>query len=147
MTRVNWWLIMGTISIISLCCGCGPSYLPSQSVTKRDLVGSYYVRYEPYRGRYLGHETLTLRSNGTYQQIFVTSCGRVSKNTGTWRLEQDYNEPNLWLEHAGQYLNEWHDQLATHPQYEGMSAPVNRRGNRIWITVDDDMDIYYQKKK
>lgn len=136
-----------SISLLgSLVCGCGPSDTPSEPVTGKQMIGSYTLKWEPSRGACFGTETLKLKSNQTYQQIFVTTGGKIYRNNGTWALQQNYGDMEIYLTHAGQYSDEWHNRLAAHPQYEDTSFGVFKHGRNISLMVDEDLGLYYRKK-
>jgi hypothetical protein len=148
MTGTGCRLIAGaSCMVVLLISGCGPGDRPSDPVSRRDMVGVYHGKWEPYPGRVLGRETLTLRRDGTYEQVFVSSGGRACKNAGKWSLERNTGGPMLFLENAGQYLDPWHDKLAAKPSYVNTWIGVAKHGRRMWLLFDDDLGLYYEKGK
>lgn len=142
-------VLISVCAVYMLCafgCGCGPGRSKSNPVTQRDLVGTYHVKWEPYRGRNLGGETLILKSDGTFSQAFTSAGGGVFKNVGTWNLERGPSGPVLRLSDVKRYVSKSYDAIIPHPKPEGQWLSVYKRANRIYLVIDEDNGLYYTSK-
>ncbi len=98
------WLQMVMCVLIGLsaaaCCCCLPN--PNPPPETSDLVGTWRADYDEYfrghswscYGRATGVETLTLRADGTYQQVYDNGKGYAyTSSWNEWR--QQYNRIHL----------------------------------------------------
>jgi len=143
----QWTMVALAAWIAISIAGCGPFDRPSGPVSRGDAIGTYRVRYEPYRGVYLGKETLVLRPDTTYEQIFTPATGRVARNTGTWTFSQASAGPEIYLDGLMHYLDESYDHLAKPPKRLGMFTGVAKHGKHVSILINDDLGLWYEKVK
>lgn len=120
--------------------GCASREIPAS-----DIVGKYKVEYKPY-GTILGTETLDIKADGTFNQVFTLARGKVWKTSGTWHTEKDsayYTTFVLenWLNASVMLGNTG----ATHPERTGFFTSVERKGSSMMITINDDEGYYYRK--
>lgn len=139
---------IAVVCVIAALSGCSPWYKPPPSVSKKNVIGTYKVKYEPYAGVYLGEETLVLKSNRTFVQLFKPKKGHLEKNQGTWKLHREPDgRPSLDLNGIMAYLNEGYDKLAIPPTKINMTTGFMGSKNRPMILINDDMGLYYEKIK
>lgn len=121
-------------------CGC------SGRITESTLVGTYHVKWEPYPGRNFGQETLKIKSDKTFEQVFVASSGRVSKNTGTWYIDRNPST-TIHLNDVKNYVSPNYDILIKNPQPQGEFLGIHKFGSKVYLIINDDLDLYYKKKR
>lgn len=128
--------------------GCGPAYAPQGNTKRSDLIGTYCVTYNQYAGVYLGKETLVLKPNSTFEQTFTPPHGSVRHNTGKWSWSRGpQGEYELNLDGLAEHLDPSRSgKVAAKPTRTNVFTGIHRRGNRIWLTIDEDEDLYYEKK-
>lgn len=135
-------IIISCLIIFSfLIAGCSTREIPASEV-----VGKYKVTYGPYSGVILGTETLDVKADGTFDQVFTSAHGKVWKTSGTWHTEKDsaYDTTFVfenWLNASVMLGNTG----ATHPERTGFFTSVERKGSSMIIMINDDEDYYYRK--
>ena len=70
---LGWPQVLAFFAVFSVAC-----YPVTTSRAK--LVGRYEVDHD------FGHEALTLRDDGTFEQVFVGPSGAASRNSGRWEI-------------------------------------------------------------
>ena len=112
------------------CCvltGCRTTQL---AVTRETVVGAYVYKSEDPEGRATDHnlDHLVLRSDGKYDLVEGGSTKPRSETIGTWTLwNGGGNGPRVILDRAG--------------------YPVEVKGNKVRLLVDNDVGIWYEKAK
>ncbi|NIQ82575.1 MAG: hypothetical protein GTN93_31755 [Anaerolineae bacterium] len=130
---------------IASCCG---RWVASYGLEASDLVGTWSADYEASFGRrcwyrMTGVETLTLRADGTYQQIYDDGRGYVYVSPwNRWRLEEDRGASILHLEGGRFYPlgKEWAEALAErswqyHSDDDGRGQPLDLDGTEVILHV------------
>lgn len=139
-----------TVMVMVICgilCGCGPAWAPRGNLKRGDLIGTYRVTYNQYYGMYLGKETLVLKPDSTFEQTFIEPHGKTRHNNGTWKWAPDPSEGySLELDGLAKNLNDEYDKVAVKPIKTNISDAPRSHGRHIWITIDEDLGIYYEKK-
>lgn len=111
------------------------------------MVGTYTVTYEAY-GSVLGTETLVLRADGRYEQVFVPVHGKGWKHSGSWTLDNSQGTSVLVLSDYWAALDEYGDKLRARPKrYPNFYPGVYERSGRICILIHASTDQYYCKVK
>jgi hypothetical protein len=139
-------LIIIALFILTLfICGCRQPVENSG-----ELIGTYEVEYNHNWGQNLGKETLTLKDDMTYTQIFKASNGQIYKNTGRWHLEKLDGDPNLclYLSDISDFLNDSYNAIDAYPhRHGGCYTGAYMHGSQIWIIINEDLGLYYKKIK
>ena len=74
---IHYLCIMLIFSIMPCFIGC------DKQVSRSDTIGIYKIVYITENGTTLGSEQLLINANGTFKQIYSSSTGKVSNNSGT----------------------------------------------------------------
>lgn len=100
-------------------CDCAPPVIQMS-----DLVGDWQVHYTSappgtQLGKWIGVETLTLRADGTYRQVYDDGQGNIQIGPwNKWRIERLPNGPTLvWLDNGRFYPLEMVDGAVTGGPY------------------------------
>ncbi|MEI6512503.1 MAG: hypothetical protein WCO51_04410 [bacterium] len=126
-------------------------------LSKADIIGSYEIVYKhvEINGQNLGKEVLTLKDNGTFEQTFYPSGGRESNNKGIWYIknsvidELGINQEVVMTGYVEYVVDRDGDKVAIpppidkYPEYWG----VHWNQHSIWFIVNDDLELYYTKKR
>lgn len=87
--RLKWAVL---ISICVIVLGCIDTANPFKTFTSDELVGTWQAKYENFRNLNIeitGVETIILKADGTYQQIYDDGKGyRYESSWNRWRLER-----------------------------------------------------------
>lgn len=126
-------VVLAGVLIISACVGC------ASRIGTSDLAGTYHIIYSPY-GKPVAEETLVLRPDGTYQQMFRAGTGPVRKSKGTWSFTSCNGQ--LRLDDFRRHVL-WGHQIVPNPSPVGLVVSVSRRGSRMAFCVDPDFDFWY----
>lgn len=140
---VSTVVVLGLAAAI-LVAGCGPFDRPSASVSERDVIGTFRITWEPYAGVNLGRETLTLKRDHSFEQVFYPGRGKPRKNSGRWTLEP---RARITLEGYVQYIDNggW-SKLAINPKPANLYTGISKYGKTLSIGFNDDMGLWYRKK-
>lgn len=99
--------------------GCGPA--PS----REDLYGSYLAVAKN------SSETLILRPDGTFRQIYVDMGGNIVDHSGTWSY--DPTGPDVTLKNV--YIHHWSSAISPEKTAWGLPVKSTRRG--LWLGHDE----------
>jgi len=106
----------------------------SKKVERSQVLGDYEAKHQN------GVETIELRSNGTYTQLFKRKDGTEAKVTDTWDFEPYNGEPKVAL----------HNFSAHFPQSPEKGADVTLLGiekdwGRVRLYLSYDRNDYYSQ--
>jgi hypothetical protein len=121
-------IVFSVLSSLVALFGC------SKKVERSQVLGVYKVDHQS------GIETIELRSNGTYSQIFKRKDGTEATVTDTWDFEPYNGEPKVAL----------HNFSAHFPQSPEKGADVSLLGvekdwGRVRLYLSYDRDDYYSQ--
>jgi len=120
------------------------------SVPRSSIIGTYKVTHDAEGGGILGTETLFLRENGTYEQVFRPTAGGEWKNCGLWHVDRDENGNTLVvMDNRLEALIQAEDSsyaLSVHPQSENDSLPVVQRRSEFALIVRGTWHSYKYKR-
>jgi hypothetical protein len=115
-------------------------------LTMADLVGTYTLDYKTDYG-YLGKETLILKADGTYIQIYTPAKGTTVKNNGTWELYYINGQQIFGLNDHMEPMDEWGKPNKIPFPRSSFSTKPTRIMGKIIISRDPNFDQYYHKIK
>lgn len=118
-------LVSGTLS-----CGQTP-------VAEADLPGAYHASHS------YGVERLDLRENGTFEQAFEASDGRVLRASGTWRYWRREGGA-LWLDRAF-VVDDGFGRAEPSPRRMRFQLTPRRVGSRIHLRFNPDLPVEFER--
>ncbi|NIN94247.1 MAG: hypothetical protein GTO49_04500, partial [Anaerolineae bacterium] len=150
LTMRSWFQFTLSVLVAATTASCCGGWLASYDLEASDLVGTWSADYEVSFGRrcwyrMTGVETLTLRADGTYQQLYDDGRGYVYVSPwNRWRLEEeeDRGASILHLEGGRFYPlgKEWAEALAErswqyHSDDDGRGQPLDLDGTEVILHV------------
>ena len=122
---------------------CTPT---TPAIQRTDLVGEYKFE-ESTTTRDAGLQTISLSSDGTYQQRFVPVHGTPELNTGTWELVAD--GPDTYVKVGGLRAfgsDVWRQRLESPDRKRDARLPVDRWNGRVRVATSEDAGQYFVKE-
>jgi hypothetical protein len=116
-------------------------------LTMADMVGTYTLDYKTDYG-YLGKETLILKADGTYTQIYISVKGPTVKNNGNWDLHPIMGEQMFALYDYMLPMDEFgKPNKIPFPKTGAVSSTPYKFMGKVVIPGDPNFDQYYHKIK
>lgn len=143
LTMVGLGMILFLILIVRLAASWHTA-----PITMKDMVGTYTLDYKSDYG-YLGKETLILKEDGTYIQIYAPAKGPTVRNNGKWDLHYLSNGVQMFsLYDAIAPMDVWgKPNKAPFPRNGGITTTPMRFMGKIQISGDPNFDLWYHKVK
>lgn len=148
LTMRSWFQVTLSVLVAATIVSCCGRWLASYDLEASDLVGTWSADYEAAFGkrcwyRMTGVETLTLRADGTYQQVYDDGRGYVYVSPwNRWHLKDDRGASILHLEEGRFYPLgiEWAEALAErswqyHADDDGRGQPLDLDGTEAILFV------------
>lgn len=124
MSPVRTCIIIGTIMMAALCLCCSRWAVARAPVNQQLVVGRYVFQMEDSGAPHHEPDSLTLKADGEYTLVHVLGGHPGSTEEGKWEI-----------------LNKFQPAVA----FGHRTYPVEIKGRRIRLVVNDDLGYYYEK--
>jgi hypothetical protein len=127
-TQGRYLIVISALSSLVALFGC------SKKVERSQVLGEYEVEHQN------GVETIELRSNGTYTQIFKRKDGTEATVTDTWDFEPYNGEPKVALHNFSAHFSQSPEKGA-----DVTLLGIEKDWGRIRLYLSYDRDDYYSR--
>ncbi len=117
--------------------------LIDQHIPRSDVVGIYEARYDTF-GAVGGFETLALKPDGTYLQVYLRRNGEMITNTGKWEFKDD-KEWGTSVRLEGVLSPEEDTTFNKTVPKENVHTGAHSFFGRITLPIDEDLGYHYTK--
>jgi len=125
--RSNRHGIVAFLALLNLL-ACG------EKLDSRSVAGEYVANHN------FGRDVIVVRDDGTYVHTFVASNGSRQKESGRWELDRD---PQGDMISFSGFTPSWDGRT----RIPGIwPARMETSFGRIRLRVNDDLDLYYQRR-
>lgn len=124
---MRWWWLPATLIVAA----CLPSC--TRDVTRSDLIGIWNADGKEFDVR------LTLREDGSFEQVYTKQRAVEAVTRGTWTLEQDGRRRYILMRHIGG--------STANPFSEGVSShTIKASWGRLALEDNPEEDIEYVRE-
>jgi hypothetical protein len=123
MPQLRAFVMIGMFALLGVISGCTPG--GSAQLKPETFVGEYVFQMGDSGAPHHDPDRLTLKADGRYVLVHMPGGHPGPTQEGTWRLWSNLGQPQV--------------------AFGNRTYPVEMRGKRIRLLVNDDLGYWYQK--